>query len=278
MQFHVFFLFYSKKLQIEFEIFVYRVTRGMLHDDRIVFGLLLSKIYLRGKMDLDQEFNYLLRSNADLENNAKGTIEDLKDKFAYFKHLNSSTLNSAEFASWINANAPEDQVPKLWQDEVSAKETQAMRELLLIKSFRADRLVQASNRLVTNVLGSGFNADKELDLAQIVEHELSANTPVLMCSIAGFDASGRVDDLAAELGKQMTSIAIGSEEGFAQADKAINTASKNGRWVLLKNVHLAPSWLVTLEKKLHSLQVHNSFRYFFSSNRSGKQQNSINPL
>ena len=265
MQFHDLFMTFDfmKEIQIEFEIFDYRVTRGMLHDDRIVFGLLLSKIYLRGKMDLDQEFNYLLRSNADLENNAKGTIEDLKDKFAYFKHLNSSTLNSAEFASWINANAPEDQVPKLWQDEVSAKETQAMRELLLIKSFRADRLVQASNRLVTNVLGSGFNADKELDLAQIVEHELSANTPVLMCSIAGFDASGRVDDLAAELGKQMTSIAIGSEEGFAQADKAINTASKNGRWVLLKNVHLAPSWLVTLEKKLHSLQVHNSFRYFF---------------
>lgn len=62
----------------------------------------------------------------------------------------------------------------------------------------------------------------------------------------------------------MTSIAIGSEEGFAQADKAINTASKNGRWVLLKNVHLAPSWLVTLEKKLHSLQVHPGFRLFLT--------------
>lgn len=30
-----------------------------------------------------------------------------------------------------------------------------------------------------------------------------------MCSVPGYDASGRVDDLAAELGKQMTSIAIG---------------------------------------------------------------------
>ena len=48
-----------------------------------------------------------------------------------------------------------------------------------------------------------------------------------MCSVPGFDASGRVDDLAAELGRGMTSIAIGSEEGFAQADKAINTAAGN---------------------------------------------------
>ena len=30
---------------------------------------------------------------------------------------------------------------------------------------------------------------------------------------------------------------------------------RSGRWVLLKNVHLAPSWLVTLEKKLHTIQV-----------------------
>merc|ERR1719510_1135404 len=62
----------------------------------------------------------------------------------------------------------------------------------------------------------------------------------------------------------MSSVAIGSEEGFAQADKAINTAVKSGRWVMLKNVHLAPSWLVTLEKKLHSLQAHANFRLFLT--------------
>ena len=30
-----------------------------------------------------------------------------------------------------------------------------------------------------------------------------------MCSLPGYDASSRVDDLAAELGKQISSIAIG---------------------------------------------------------------------
>ena len=30
-----------------------------------------------------------------------------------------------------------------------------------------------------------------------------------MCSVPGYDASGWVDDLAAEMGKQLTSIAIG---------------------------------------------------------------------
>ena len=36
------------------------------------------------------------------------------------------------------------------------------------------------------------------------------------------------------------------------------------RWVLLKNVHLAPQWLVQLEKKLHSITTHSSFRLFLT--------------
>jgi len=58
--------------------------------------------------------------------------------------------------------------------------------------------------------------------------------------------------------------AAGSAEGFSQADKAINSATKSGRWVMLKNVHLAPQWLVQLEKKLHSLTPHANFRLFLT--------------
>lgn len=36
------------------------------------------------------------------------------------------------------------------------------------------------------------------------------------------------------------------------------------RWVLLKNVHLAPQWLVQLEKKLHSITTHSNFRLFLT--------------
>lgn len=33
---------------------------------------------------------------------------------------------------------------------------------------------------------------------------------------------------------------------------------------MLKNVHLAPQWLVQLEKKLHNLTPHPSFRLFLT--------------
>lgn len=85
--------------------------------------------------------------------------------------------------------------------------------------------------ILGQVLGDSFLAigEREVDLTKVVELEVKANTPVVMCAVQGFDASARVDDLAAELNKPMTAIAIGSAEGFSQAEKAINSAVKNGR-------------------------------------------------
>jgi len=141
-----------------------------------------------------------------------------------------------------------------------------MFKLLLVQALRSDRLPAAANEFVAACLGQDFvkNAEREPDMANVVETQIEANTPILMCSVPGYDASSRVDDLAAEMNKPVTSIAIGSAEGFSEADKAINTAVRSGKWVLLKNVHLAPSWLVTLEKKLHSIQAHAGFRLFLT--------------
>eukprot|EP00122_Pirum_gemmata_P015695 Pgem_evm1s14676 len=53
--------------------------------------------------------------------------------------------------------------------------------------------------------------------------------------------------------------------GYLLAEKAIASAIKTGGWVLLKNVHLSPTWLLQLEKtKLHNLQAHPDFRLFMS--------------
>ena len=50
----------------------------------------------------------------------------------------------------------------------------------------------------------------------------------------------------------LSNIALGSAEGFALAEKAINAASKNGKWVMLKNVHLAPGTIACRDSVLKS--------------------------
>lgn len=272
---------YSKRLAIItshlFERCYGRVARGMLHDDRVVLALLLCKIYLRGKglaqyTAFDNGFQHFIRGDEDTsgkqsEGDWNGLLDTLKEKFPNNFSGSHNVLSTPLFKQWIESPIPEDNIPNFTNEsEEMCEELKMMYDLLIIKSFRPDRMVAGAQRFVSAILGNDFRnaADSELDLANIVENQVKCNTPILMCSVPGFDASGRVDDLAAELGKGMSSVAIGSEEGFAQADKAINTAVKSGRWVMLKNVHLAPSWLVTLEKKLHSLQAHPNFRLFLT--------------
>ena len=54
--------------------------------------------------------------------------------------------------------------------------------------------------------------------------QIKASTPVLMCSVPGYDASSRVDDLAAEMSKQITSIAIGMKSFIAFFSKDVTNS------------------------------------------------------
>lgn len=264
-----------------FQIVYNRVSRGVLHDDRLIFALLLSKIYLKGlssEPNFEHEFHHFLRGREGILPGqptiyVAGLNPDQLEgatalsKLPAFRYLQKKIDSTENFRDWVESSNPEQDVQLLWEDEKPLTPVGvAMHELLVIQAFRPDRVTAKALQVVSTVLGPTFMsaAEMELDLGTIVETEVKSSTPVLMCSVPGYDASGRVDDLAAELGKSITSIAIGSAEGFSQAEKAINSASKTGRWVMLKNVHLAPQWLVQLEKKLHTLQPHPTFRLFLT--------------
>lgn len=120
---------------------------------------------------------------------------------------------------------PEANIPSLFTTViVDGKEqppnpmTQALFGLLFMQAFRPDRVPSAAHQYVSAVFGGNFTAqcEQEIDLATIVENEIKASEPVLLCCVTGYDASNRVDDLAMYLNKQITSIAIGSAEGFSQ--------------------------------------------------------------
>lgn len=42
---------------------------------------------------------------------------------------------------------------------------------------------------------------------------------------------------------------------------AITAAMKSGDWVILKNLHLAVSWIPVLEKILNTVEPNSNFRY-----------------
>jgi dynein heavy chain 1 len=136
--------------------------------------------------------------------------------------------------------------------------------MLLIKCFRPDRLLQATAIFTALVFGTDLAAQAAYDLGAVVNDEVQPATPLALVSVAGYDASYRVENLIQATGVRHKAVAMGSQEGFSLADDAIAVAARQGSWVLLKNVHLAPSWLSALEKRLQNLSPHRSFRLFLT--------------
>lgn len=280
-----------------FENVYRRITRGMLHDDWIVFATLLCRIHLKvliADQNCEKGFDYYLRNRRAgpklaneiatstianrgstfkalpwLTNKQNECIESLThSNLEEFKSVGENIQSQEDIVKgWLDTPRPELDIPSLWDPNAPTSPIgEAIRQLILIQALRPDRIPAMTEIFVRSVLGTKFvdSAETDVKLGAIVDKEIRASTPVLLCSAPGYDASGRVDDLAAELHKPMTSIAMGSAEGFNQAEVAINGAAKSGKWVMLKNVHLAPQWLVQLEKKLYSLEPNPNFRLFLT--------------
>ncbi len=141
---------------------------------------------------------------------------------------------------------------------------EAIRALLIIKCFRPDRLLQATANFVRVAFDLDLSAEASFDLGNMVTDEVPPTSPIALVSVTGYDASYKVENLIKNTGTRSASVAMGSQEGFTLSDQAIATASRQGTWVLLKNVHLAPSWLGQLEKKLQTLNPNRNFRLFIT--------------
>ncbi|KAH0477442.1 MAG: hypothetical protein KVP17_003594 [Porospora cf. gigantea B] len=143
----------------------------------------------------------------------------------------------------------------------------SVRQALLLRAVRPDRLHAHLGRLAESIVGKGFLESAPVDAAAIksaVEREVTADVPMVLISTAGFDPSHQVVAAAKQLQKNVFSVAMGSDEGFSAASTSLQQAARDGSWVLLKNAHLCPSWLAQFDKTFLRQQHHSGFRVFFT--------------
>ncbi len=276
-----------------FTVVYRRTSRALLHEDHLMLALLLARIWNKeeqgGEALESDEFNALLEGSDGLvvtPGSSSGRLGALsaqldqalsaeqKQRLAALKRLHAFRQIEAKLAQaeegvlhMLASPLPEADMLELWsEEEEECPPTLALiRHILLVQALRPDRLAPALGTLVSAVFGADLLSDEtSYDLASIVEHEIDAKTPIALCSVPGFDASYRVEALVRSSNTKCISVAMGSQEGFSLADKAINTAARAGQWVLLKNTHLAPSWLSQLEKKLSGIAANPRFRLFLT--------------
>lgn len=133
----------------------------------------------------------------------------------------------------------------------------------MVSRLRKDRLEIALRNFVEGLIPAQTNSMFE-DMKELLRYQVTADTPIIFCSVPGHDASSQVEALVTLLKAPCISVAMGSAESALAADQAIGTATRTGSWVLLKNLHLAPHWLHSLERRLRSLAIHPDFRLFLT--------------
>jgi dynein heavy chain 1 len=246
-----------------------RTSLGLLQKDRISLAMLLAQAS-PFKMDKSLIDVILDESNSGVDlSTDSGRQEEVFAKAMRLPVLRGK-LESVPQAAWdkfLTEENAENVIPQIG-DETTPKLDRDLLSLLLIKLFRMDRFVPAAERFVASVFSPKLFEMSE-DLKQTVE-QVPASRPIALCSSPGFDASYKVDNLVSQTRASCTNIAMGSNESLSAADKAINNAASSGSWVLVKNVHLAPQWLQSLEKRMESLRPHADFRLFLSMESSPK--------
>ncbi|KAK4049755.1 dynein heavy chain [Microbotryomycetes sp. JL221] len=254
-----------------------RTSRALLHSDHLTLAILLAQVKLRGMSGVqfdENEFGFFLEGGSTVNHALDAVDSPLLDsaqqrglksfgQLECFKDVREHLVRyEGQWQKFLASTTAENVVPDVWPQANGL--IKLVRQMLIIKCLRPDRLLQAASGFVSQVFERDLFAEVLYDFKSLVQDEIEATSPVCLCSVPGYDASYRVDGLVSQTGAKCTSVAMGSQEGFTLADQAIAAAARTGNWVLLKNVHLASAWLGQLEKRLHGLNPNKAFRLFLT--------------
>jgi dynein heavy chain 1 len=246
-----------------------RTSLGLVQKDRVTLAILLAQAtpFPMDRTLLDRVLDEAVKGT-DLSTTVDArdqVLAKLANMSIFKEHL--SNITQEQWDRFFNEELAENFVPPIWEENVSQLD-QLLRSLLLVKICRMDRFVPTAERFIVAVFGRELY-EGGADLKDVVD-QVTATRPIALSSSPGFDASYKVDALVESTRATCANIAMGSNEGLESADKAISNAAAVGNWVLVKNVHLAPAWLQSLEKRLDSLKPHPQFRLFLSMESSPK--------
>ena len=150
-------------------------------------------------------------------------------------------------------------------------------KLLVVRVLRPDRIPSAIDNFVRKTLPRGddfVDCDSTSSFQQVLLSsymDSTTTTPIYFILSPGANPVREVEILARKQGndpsKMMHSVALGQGQDVVAMNK-LDIGHKEGHWVMLQNVHLMPTFLTDLEKKLDAFAIEGSnpaFRLFMSS-------------
>lgn len=268
------------------------VARGLFEKHKQIFRCQLTFRLMQKKIlpveYSEKEMYFLLNcpSKSDVANPLKEWLPDLAwysmqklieiEGFELFaQNVEKEAPN--RFKDWYNELTPEDE--KLPLDWKKLEQT-PFQKLLVIRVLRPDRITTALDNFVRRTLPNGDNyvdCDSTSSFFQVLTSsylDSTPTTPIYFILSPGANPVKDVEDLARKQGidpaKMLHTIALGQGQDVVAMNK-LDIGHKEGHWVMLQNIHLMPTFLLELEKKLDAFAAEGSnpgFRLYLSSDPS----------
>ena len=265
------------------------VSRGLFERHKLIFlAQLTFNLMKRGIISTEWNeghFQFLIRAPTNAKQNpldwlpdsAWATTAGLSDMEEFGKLTSDLVEAAPRFREWFNLITPEDE--KLPLDWAGLDRT-PFQKMLVVRCLRPDRMTSALTSFIRGILpdsGSYIECDSRLSNLQILDSCLEESTPkspIYFILSPGVNVVADLDKKAADYGLQKGvtyhNVSMGQGQDVV-AMSCLETAHRNGHWVILNNVHLMPTWLSELEKKLDEYAVegsHEKFRVFLTSDPS----------
>ncbi|XP_060776842.1 dynein axonemal heavy chain 3 [Neoarius graeffei] len=254
------------------------VCRSLFEKDKLLFSLLLTVGIMQGKGQIsDLIWRFLLTGGIALDNpHPNPAPEWLSDK-AWSEVVRASNLpsleglfedvreNTAEWKQVYDSSRPhEERFPGKWNTLVG------MERMAVLRCFRPDKIVPAVQQFIVDNMGREYIEPPTFDLAKSYS-DSNCCSPLIFILSPGSDPTAVLLKFAEDMnmgGSKTQSVSLGQGQGPV-AISIINSALRNGTWVLLQNCHLATSWMPTLEKTCEEVitpeNTHPNFRLWLTS-------------
>lgn len=230
-----------------------RISPSLTYLDKLIFALALSSSYFT--IEIGQEFRVILSKILKSISTGK-----------YVNSLNE-ILNSEVVTPEKITNISESEIQKACtENEMLIVLSDLIKSLVTSNTDKKDSFMDAFFNL-TSFLFTGIGPiSSKYGLVDWMSPQVGYKGPLILASTETYDATYKIEQISRRMGSKLLIVSMGSREGIEIANKEISMAAKNGYWVLIQNVQMAPIWLSYLDKKLESLSAQEGFRILMTCN------------
>ncbi|GAB0096653.1 Cytoplasmic dynein 2 heavy chain 1 [Sergentomyia squamirostris] len=273
---------YPMSVNLFSDLFTETLGQESEYDEERIFSQLIHRVYMNLSRSVSKQ-NYTELALHVCKNAYPDKVPEKEWELFITNFISTEDSSGYSFPEWIKKEL----IPKLttlrsvhvklydvlqlenrdlWSNFMTGSKAELpvrisdFQKILIIQILRPDLMVQVIRESVTKILGFNTMSVVQPSIGQLSQ-EAKSDKPILIVSSTGTDPS---KDLRGFVSEKMSpekyveiSVGKGQEQ---QSTLALRRAAESGSWICLKNIHLLPKWIKTLETELASLSPHKDFR------------------